>query len=72
VCGCPDVPLAERGLLGYNHWPSQLQGGGSVRLIQFSRLDVAAPYLKTAGSGVRGGGGEGMSVSSYGEASSQK
>jgi hypothetical protein len=45
VCGCPVVSLAERGLLGYIHWPSQLQGGGSVRPTQLSRLDVAAPYL---------------------------
>ena len=37
--------LAEKGLLGYNHWPSQLQGDGSVRLNQLSRLDIAAPYL---------------------------
>jgi hypothetical protein len=43
--------LAGRGLLGYNHWPSQLQGGGSVRLNQLSRLDVAAPYLRLQGQG---------------------
>ena len=43
--------LAERGLLGYNHSPSQLQEGGSVRLNQLSRLDVVAPYLKLQGQG---------------------
>ena len=59
MCGCPDDPLAERGLLGYNHWPSQPQGGGSVRLIQLSRPDVAAPYLKTAGSRSRSSQGQG-------------
>jgi hypothetical protein len=38
VCDCPVVSRAERGLLGYSLWPSQLQG-------------VAVPFLPVVQAG---------------------
>ena len=59
------VSLVERGLLGYIHWPSQLQGvarPSKLAIVQAgSRMDSSLLKLQGQGHGVisRGGGGGG-------------